>query len=231
MTRRKINFKLYTPRIERFWTAEEAAPAAHVDPQTYRRWKLGKQVPHISSLCLAYQTSNKTPDLINMENTMETTIDIFGHCTSQEQRKVFVCYCQKDKRWLEHLCIQLAPIEHEGVLEIWSDTKIELGEIWKEQIQEAIDSSQAAIILVSAHLLASKFIVEYELPRLLEQAASGGTQIIPVLVSYCLFKSSRLSQFQAVNPPDRPLIAMGTAERDQTLMKVAEGLYKRLELN
>lgn len=162
---------------------------------------------------------------------IDATLHAFGSNASQIPRKVFVCYCHKDKRWLECLRVHLALIESEGVIDLWSDTKIIPGAFWKQQIQEAIETSQAAIILVSPHLLASDFITEYELPRLLEQAASSGMRIVLVIVSYCLFNRSRLSVFQTANAPDRPLVAMGVAERDKTLARVAEDLCGYLKLN
>src|SRR5689334_16920595 len=85
-------------------------------------------------------------------------------------RKVFICYRQEDRQWLERLLIHLAPIESEEIIDLWSDAKIASGTLWKKQIQEAIESSRAAILLVSAEFLASTFITRYELPRLLKQA-------------------------------------------------------------
>jgi len=156
---------------------------------------------------------------------IETTLDNFCTGTSRIPRKIFVCYSHKDRYWLECLRVHLAPIEHEGVIDLWNDTNIAPGTFWKQQIQEAIETSQAAIILVSAHLLASGFITEYELPRLLEEEATRGLHIVLVIVSYCLFKRSRLNVLQTLNAPNKPLIAMSTAQRDKTLVRVAEDLY------
>ncbi len=50
-----INFQLYKTRIEKRWTAEEAAQKVGVDPRTYRQWEQGKQVPHINFLRLLCQ--------------------------------------------------------------------------------------------------------------------------------------------------------------------------------
>ena len=58
---RRINFKLYMARIEKLWTVEEAAQAAQVDIQTYRRWEHGKQIPQISSLRFLCKAFGKTP--------------------------------------------------------------------------------------------------------------------------------------------------------------------------
>lgn len=145
---------------------------------------------------------------------------------TRRSRKIFVGYAQDDRQWLERLLVHVAPLEREEIIELWSDRKVSTGTFWKQQIQEAIESSQAAIILVSAHFLASKFIARYELPRLLKQARTGGTRIFLVIVSYSLFEDTPLGQFQAVNSPDRPLVAMGVAEREQTLMKFAYELYR-----
>ena|SRR5258708_5942566 len=59
--RRKLNVKLYSARKEKLWTIREAAKEAHVDSQTYQRWELGKQIPHVSSLRLLCQAFGKMP--------------------------------------------------------------------------------------------------------------------------------------------------------------------------
>lgn len=151
-----------------------------------------------------------------------------GKSATLGQRKVFISYSHKDFKWLDRLRVHLKPVEREGIIDLWDDTKIAAGAQWKEAILEALETARVAIILVSADFLASDFISEYELPMLLSRAASGGTTILPVIVSPCLFNDTGLSVFQAINPPHRPLTAMASFEREQTLVNVVEAIRKRL---
>ncbi len=146
------------------------------------------------------------------------------------QQKVFISYSHTDVKWLERLKVHLTPLEREGII-VWDDTKIVPGDLWKEAISEALEVASIAITLVSADFLASKFITQYELPKLLTSAENGGTVILPVIVSPCLFNESGLKVFQAVNPPDKPLSAMKRSDREQVWVKVAKVIRKRLTID
>lgn len=152
----------------------------------------------------------------------------FGKDLLPAQRKVFISYSQKDTRWLARLQVHLAPFEQEGVLDLWDDTKIAAGSLWETALLEALETAQVAVPLVSADFLASPFLVQYELPKLLMRASSGGLVILPIIVSPCLFTNSELSIFQAANNPQKPLSAMSASERERTLMKVAKVIGERL---
>ena len=151
-----------------------------------------------------------------------------GKVIAYVRRKVFISYSHADAKWLERLRVHLRPLEREGIIELWVDTKIQAGMKWKEEIQSAIDSSTVAIVLISADFIASDFISEHELPKLLLHAKRGGTTILPLIVAPCLFEGSGIDIFQAVNPPEKPLVEMSASERERTLVKLAETISKRL---
>jgi hypothetical protein len=65
--------------------------------------------------------------------------------------------------------------------------------------------------------------MEDQLPRLLEQAQGRGTAILPLLVAPSMFHHlEHLACFKPFNPMSRTLSKMGTAERQEFLLKVAE---------
>lgn len=148
--------------------------------------------------------------------------------TVPERTKVFISYSHKDTKHLDRLHVFLAPYERDRLLEFWDDTKIDPGTIWREQIEIAIESAKVAILLVSADFLASKFIAEKELPRLLAAAKQEGATILPVILSPCGFDESTLSQFQALNPPTKPLSKMNRNDKDETWLRVARVVYKEI---
>jgi hypothetical protein len=45
----------------------------------------------------------------------------------QPEGTVFISYCHKDRRWLQRLLVHLKPLERQGVLDIWEDSRIEPG--------------------------------------------------------------------------------------------------------
>src|SRR5690242_18195551 len=90
--------------------------------------------------------------------------------TPSPRNKVFISYSHVDKEWLERLKRHLRPVVREGRLDCWDDTHIRPGDDWKQEIRNALDTAQAAVLLISADFFASDFIDESELPPLLAAA-------------------------------------------------------------
>src|SRR5437879_3476794 len=125
-----------------------------------------------------------------------------------EPARVFISYSHQDRRSLDQLHAFLRPLEHENAIARWDDSRLVAGTPRREEIKAAIESADVAILLVSQPFLASDFIAKDELPPLLEAAEQRGLVILPVILSHCTFKRSKLSRYQAVNDPERPLEAL-----------------------
>jgi hypothetical protein len=137
--------------------------------------------------------------------------------------KVFISYSQQDQLWLERLQVYLKPLEREGWIDRWDDTQISPGTRWREAIDKALAESQVAVLLVSAHFLASDFIAKNELPPLLAKAAQKGTHILPVIVSPCRYEQTpELQDYQSANNPKRTLAEMEPAEWQRVLLALSE---------
>ena len=154
-------------------------------------------------------------------------------CTSAGKRspiprdQAFVCYSRRDAQWLERLKVHLAPLERAGVVDLWSDSRIAAGDLWRGEIELALSRARVAVLLVSADFMASKFINEEELPALLAAAETGGCRIIPLLVSPSLFDDTpSLSRFQHVNEGSTTLSEMSLEKREATLVKLARILLR-----
>ncbi|MDA1049599.1 MAG: toll/interleukin-1 receptor domain-containing protein [Planctomycetota bacterium] len=137
---------------------------------------------------------------------------------------LFVSYGHRDMTlmdWLERLKLYLAPLRQKGVVDIWDDSSIKPGSLWRMEIAQALDRANSSILLVGSAFLASDFIATNELPTLLGAAKTRGVSIYPVVVGYCAYKQSVLEQYQAFNDPDAPLEALPTAEQNKTLNDVS----------
>ena len=148
------------------------------------------------------------------------TITADRHRRATLRSKVFISYSHEDAKWLRMLIIHLVQLERIGLIDRWDDTRIKSGQRWKEEIMKAIRASKVAILLISAYFMASKFIMNDELPPLLTKAKDQGLLILPVIISPCRLDS--LSQFQAVNPPSKTLVEMERGARDRVWLKVVE---------
>jgi hypothetical protein len=137
--------------------------------------------------------------------------------------RVFICYSHKDKRFLEQLQVHLKPLQREGTIDVWDDTRIMAGEDWRAEIRLAVESAKVAVLLISADFLASDFIATDELPPLLLRAEWKGTTILPIIVGPCRFQETKaLSRFQAVNNPSKPLRGLSPFERDKIFLELSQ---------
>jgi hypothetical protein len=133
----------------------------------------------------------------------------------EQQRSVFISYSHHDQRYLDRLLVHLKPLEREGLVDLWVDTRLRPGDRWKDQIEQALNHAAVAILLVSADFLASDFIAGNELPPILRRAAEAGTRVIPIVVKPCRFgRDGSLKHFQAVNDPRKPLIQLSEGEQE-----------------
>lgn len=136
--------------------------------------------------------------------------------------KTFISYCHVDRQYLERLLVHLRPLEKQGLIDRWDDTRIHAGDLWKTDIEAALDQASIAVLLVSADFLASDFIDDNELPPLLKKAESKGVRILSVVLKPCRFlRDERLSRFQAVHDAE-PLIGLSEAEQEAVYDEVAE---------
>lgn len=146
-----------------------------------------------------------------------------------KQPKAFISYSHKDRHYLDRLMIHLKPLERKGVLDVWQDTQIKVGDKWQEKINSSLNEANIAILLLSADFMASDFIVENELPPILSNAEVNGTKIIPVILSHCRFaREPSLNRFQAANLPSEPLSSMTLEEREAVYDKLTSEIESAL---
>ena len=149
--------------------------------------------------------------------------------TAPSLNNVFVSYSHTDREFLQRLLVHLRPLEKEGLIDLWVDTKLEAGDKWKTEIERALRRSRVAVLLITADFLASDFIVNNELPPLLAKAESEGTRIIPVILKPCRFtRDKNLSPFQAINDPRKPLAMLEGPEQEFIYDRVSSAIEKSM---
>ena len=147
-----------------------------------------------------------------------------------QRDKVFVSYSHDDEKHLRRLKKHLRPFEREDLIKVWSDNNIKASQQWREEIQSALQRAAVAILLVSADFLASDFVINEELPPLLDAAQSEGVKILSIILKPCLFTSfPSLSKYQAINDPAKPLILLDEAQSEQIWVNLALATKEALD--
>ena len=140
-----------------------------------------------------------------------------------QQHQVFISYCHADRGFLDRLLVHLKPLERDGKLDVWADTRLRAGDKWKNEIERALSRATVAILIISADFKASDFIANNELPPLLRSAEEKGTRIFPLIVRASRFaRDGNLNHFQAVNDPKTPLGGLPAAEQEAVYDALAE---------
>jgi hypothetical protein len=135
-------------------------------------------------------------------------------------RTIFVSYAHKDGKWLAALTTLMAPWLRERRLNLWDDTRIAAGQRWKAEIEAAMDEASVAVLLVTKEFLASRFVVENELPVLLDKARADRLRLIWVPIGHSGVEATELAAFEAAHDPARPLTTLRGSQRDKALLAV-----------
>lgn len=146
--------------------------------------------------------------------------------------KVVISYAHKDEPFKDDLLTLLKPLERKGILEVWRDRKIEEGDEWRRAIETAMNEGDMALLFISKNFLASPFIQDKELPRLLQRRKEEGLRVAPI-IGPCLWQSEAvLSDLQALPKNAQPVssFAEGYA-RDQVRTDMATVIEQRAQAN
>ena len=135
---------------------------------------------------------------------------------------VFISYSHKDEEWKDRVCSQLGVLVQQGLVETWDDRRIAAGDDWKPEIEKAMASAKAAVLLISANFLTSNFILNGEVPTLLEKRDKEGVRIIPVILKPCAWQTVPWLARLQCRPKDGRALSGGDENKiDQDLADLA----------
>ena len=105
-----------------------------------------------------------------------------------DRTKLFISYSSRDVEWHDRVRLHLSPLERRSMIHVWSDTRIGPGAPWKEEIEAALSEWNAAVLLITPSFLASAFIWNEEMPRILAHHKKFKMKVFPLIVKPCAWK-------------------------------------------
>jgi tetratricopeptide (TPR) repeat protein len=140
---------------------------------------------------------------------------------------VFISYSHADEVWKDRLAKHLGVLEAQGLLGTWDDRKIRAGDEWLDEIRSGMDGARVAVLLISANSLTSKFILNTEVPHLLEKRAEAGLTFFPVICRDCLWQEIPwLVKLQARPRDGKPLESFRGGRLNTELAKIAKEILE-----
>jgi internalin A len=146
----------------------------------------------------------------------------------EPSKTVFVSYSHKDVKWLNAIKTTLVPLVRNGLIIPWDDTKIRAGDLWKTEIEKALDTASLAILIVTPNFIESPYITDKELPPILEAAKKRGLRILWIPASASFYEQTPLAEYQAVHDPARPLDSLEVPNRRKALVQIAKEIAAEL---
>ena len=146
----------------------------------------------------------------------------------QVSKPLFISYSHKDEEWLLKLKKFLKPLEQKDLITIWDDKELKAGDDWRERIKTALNSAKAAVLLISQEFLTSDFIINDELPLLLDGVKEKGLTILWIAVSASTVEDTEISKFQAVLK-EPPLDCLNPAAQKKEFVRIYNRIKKVVE--
>ncbi len=136
---------------------------------------------------------------------------------------IFISYSHKDRAWQERIITHLKALENTRQCRLWDDTRIQPGDEWNPEIQRALEGAHIIILLLSPHFLASRFIMENEVPIAFQRRQKGGVVLLPVLLRQCAWKNiERIASLQVWPGGGSPLSNCSETEVDNKLVELMD---------
>jgi FixJ family two-component response regulator len=159
-------------------------------------------------------------------NAQSGNLTVRKHQKKSAQPVVFISYSHRDRKWVDRINTQLAVLVRNNQISVWDDSKIKPGSKWKEEINKALASAKAALLLISPDFLSSQFVSDIELPFLLRAAENKGLIILWVAIRPSLYESTYVAEFQSASDPSKPLANMTYTKAEQAIVQICQKIME-----
>lgn len=141
--------------------------------------------------------------------------------------RLLISYAHENKAVKDRLQINLAPLQHDGLVQIADERAISNTDEWREQIELALNGVDAALFLIDEYFLASRFCKDVEISDFLQRQQNAGVLILFVITDHCCWKNFDFISNDHVIPFDAHPITSYTPH-SEAYTHVADEIANRL---
>ena len=135
--------------------------------------------------------------------------------------EIFCCYAREDQPLLQQLKNHLMPLQRQGLIHIWSDTNINVGEEWEEAIQQHLETAEIILLLISSDFMASEYCYSKEMYRAMQRHEEQTAHVIPIVLRRTYWKGAPFEKLQFL-PKDAKPITDQSWSMDEALYDVVD---------
>ncbi|WP_221392011.1 patatin-like phospholipase family protein [Dyadobacter sp. NIV53] len=194
--------------------------------------KLQEIDSNFSYLIKGYGALEYNADVISEESHKSSSI---GECMPSaiaelfRKNSIFVSYSHEDYVWLSSFQKHLSTAQRYHKLVVWTDQDIKPGDLWMQQIDNALDNARIVVFLVSPSFFNSNFIQDKELPYLLNKHIDGEVKIVWIALSFVLYEGTPIEKFQCANNPREPIDSLPDSERNLVWVNICKNILYEME--
>jgi hypothetical protein len=119
--------------------------------------------------------------------------------------EIFLSYSHEDEYFRDKLVRYLSPLKRQGVISVWHDRDITMGQEWQGQIDEHLENAQIILLLVSADYLSSDYCYDIEMSRAMTRHTVGAARVIPIILRPSDWMSTPFVDLQVLPRNAKPL--------------------------
>ena len=120
--------------------------------------------------------------------------------------RLFISYSHHDEQYRNELEAHLAPLRRQGVIEVWHDRRIGVGDDFDQTIKQNLEDADLILLLISHHFLASDYCHDVEMTRALQRHEQGEARVVSVILDSCDWEHSEFANLLVAPTDGKPIL-------------------------
>jgi hypothetical protein len=156
---------------------------------------------------------------------LDETIDEFDESS---ESLVFISYSYRDEAWHQRILSQLTRCLSPNRIRSWDD---QYGDDYAyHTMQQTMQRSEVAVLLISSHFLSSDFVLKEHVPSLLTLQNRGQLRLYPIIIKPCTWQLVDWLHSIDVHPAHQHALSMNSdSQIDAFLVQISSEIVKHLQ--